>query len=76
MPHSESYELLKLIDTYAAAHSVGDNVTRKMDWLLMEAILKANQFNDEAADLGVPAKIMIIVIPTAPEAWAEVKENA
>ncbi len=70
------YELLKLIDTYAAAHGVGDDVTCKVDRFLLETICKADQFNDEAADLGIPAKIMIIVIPTTPEAWETVEKES
>jgi hypothetical protein len=67
------YEILERIDTYAAAHGVGDDMTRKVDFYLMDVILKADQFNDMAADLGVPAKIMIIVMPTTPDAWETVR---
>ncbi len=70
------YELLQRIDTYAAAHGISADIPRNLDWHLMDAIVKADAFNDLAADLGVPAKLMIVVIPTTPEAWAEVEKEA
>jgi hypothetical protein len=70
------YEMLQRIDTYAAAHGIGNDVTRKLDWWLMETICKADEYNDLAADLGVPVKVMVIVMPTTPEAWETVSKEA
>lgn len=70
------YELLKRIDTYAAAHGISPDTPRLLDYHLMDVIVKADTFNDLAADMGIPAKLMIIVMPTTPEAWETVEKEA
>ena len=69
------YELLQRIDHYSAAHGIAADTLRKLDWHLMDAIVKVDAFNDLAADLGVPVKIMLVVIPTTPEAWEKVEQE-